>query len=87
MEFHCPACSTRPRANLTVYDDLVHGPRFYRPECLYTIAIMKIAKPEPAAGTRGGVDGLRVIDAPRSNLVPFPVVDVPRQRSLRLRKR
>ena len=33
--YHCGACSTRSRANLTLHED----GKFWRPECLYTVAL------------------------------------------------
>jgi hypothetical protein len=61
--FHCRACSTRPRANLTRHDGLL-----WRPECLYTVAAMQWAtqtlaphRPE-APRTVGERAGLLVVD-------------------------
>lgn len=70
-EFHCRHCSTRPRANLTLYDDPKLGRVLARPECLYTIAAMQIVsgpRPPVPEGTKGGVHGLRVVDRPRPTL-------------------
>lgn len=63
--FHCPACSTRSRANLTQRDG-----RLWRPECLYTVAAMGWAHQALAPHVPTPAHGLKVVDIARPRRRP-----------------
>ena len=61
--FHCRACSTRVRANLTLFDG-----KLYRPECLWTLTEMtpktvtRMVEPETLVSSRAAEHGLVVVE-------------------------